>query len=342
MTLRQKRCLRIFEMNNYKQIVESFKSEDPNIDTIWRSIILFGKNTASYKFSLAKSLLELAEKDQTRFTFKDLAAVYAPHLISHIKEGMSQDTRSADSKLIKTYKQYLNQEIGFDQIVDFTAKYAFKDVIPRFHTVGAGLPFQFYEFEMEKKEINLSDNLYLLKSLDDGLLSAEVEARWRLVETAWNLGISVNHLETKVDSELNTLFLEGLGYRKSVTDVRDALSGYQKGLCFYSSVPIVKSTTDVDHFFPISKQNIHGLVNLNGVWNLVLADASANRSKSDKRADEIYLAKLYQRNEFYIASRHPLGETIAKQTGETPDKRKSFLRKQNELAKQYSAVSWII
>jgi len=79
---------------------------------------------------------------------------------------------------------------------------------------------------------------------------------------------------------------------------------------------------------------------LSGVWNLVLADASINRSKSDKRADEVYLAKLHQRNEYYIASRHPLGETIAKQTGDTPDKRKSFLRKHNELAKQYSAVGW--
>ena len=327
-------------MNNYKQIVESFKSEDPNVDTIWRSIILFGKNTASYKFSLAKSLLQLAEKGHSRVTFNDLATVYAPYLISHIEEGMSQDTRSTDSKLIKTYKQYLDQEIDFDQIVDFTSKNAFKDVIPRFHTVGAGLPFQFYEFDMANKEIVLSDKLYLLKSLDDGLLSDEVEARWRLVETAWNLGVSVNHLETKVDLALNTLFLEGPNYRRSVTEVRDALSGYQKGLCFYSGQPIIKETTDVDHFFPVSKHNIHGTINLNGVWNLVLADASVNRSKSDKRADEIYLAKLYQRNEYYIASRHPLGETIAKQTGDTPDKRKSFLRKQNELAKQYSASSW--
>lgn len=327
-------------MNNYKQILESFKSEDPNVDTIWRSIILFGKNTASYKFSLAKSLLQLAEKGHSRVTFNDLATVYAPYLISHIEEGMSQDTRSTDSKLIKTYKQYLDQEIEFDQIVDFTSKNAFKDVIPRFHTVGAGLPFQFYEFDMANKEIVLSDKLYLLKSLDDGLLSDELEARWRLVETAWNLGVSVNHLETKVDLALNTLFLEGPNYRRSVTEVRDALSGYQKGLCFYSRQPIIKETTDVDHFFPVSKHNIHGTINLNGVWNLVLADASVNRSKSDKRADEIYLAKLYQRNEYYIASRHPLGETIAKQTGDTPDKRKSFLRKQNELAKQYSASSW--
>ena len=34
---------------------------DPNatIETHWRSIVLLGKNTASYKFALAKTLLEL-------------------------------------------------------------------------------------------------------------------------------------------------------------------------------------------------------------------------------------------------------------------------------------------
>ena len=74
------------------------------------------------------------------------------------------------------------------------------------------------------------------------------------------------------------------------------------------------------------------------VWNLVLAKASVK--KSDQRADEYYLAKLYERNEFYIASRHPLGETIAKQTGPTRERRLKFLKDQNKAAKQYSPVGW--
>lgn len=160
------------------------------------------------------------------------------------------------------------------------------------------------------------------------------------METAWNVGIPVNLLEVKIDDSGNELYIEGLDYRKSVTSARDALSGYQKGKCFYSTRDIEINSIDVDHFFPVSKQLLHGEDNLNGVWNLVLADSSINRSKSDKRADEFYLAKLHERNEFYIASRHPLGETISKQTGPTPERRLQFLNEHNKAAKQYSPMGW--
>lgn len=41
--------------------IELFKEQYPSLESYWRSIILFGRNVASYKFALAKSLLELAE-----------------------------------------------------------------------------------------------------------------------------------------------------------------------------------------------------------------------------------------------------------------------------------------
>lgn len=38
---------------------ELFVDKNPSLDTSWRSIILLGRNVASYKFALAKSLLEI-------------------------------------------------------------------------------------------------------------------------------------------------------------------------------------------------------------------------------------------------------------------------------------------
>ena len=38
-----------------------FSEYKPNDENYWRSVILFGRNVASYKFALAKALLELAE-----------------------------------------------------------------------------------------------------------------------------------------------------------------------------------------------------------------------------------------------------------------------------------------
>ena len=56
-----------------------FQINDPSLESQWRALILFGKNSATYKFAFAKSLLELIEKETTsislkEFTFKPLIA----------------------------------------------------------------------------------------------------------------------------------------------------------------------------------------------------------------------------------------------------------------------------
>ena len=43
--------------------IMSFRYQDPTLKTSWRSIILLGRNVASYKFALAKTLLEIENKD---------------------------------------------------------------------------------------------------------------------------------------------------------------------------------------------------------------------------------------------------------------------------------------
>ena len=39
---------------------------DLSTETKWRALILFGVNTATYKFAFAKSLLELVDKETTK------------------------------------------------------------------------------------------------------------------------------------------------------------------------------------------------------------------------------------------------------------------------------------
>jgi hypothetical protein len=41
--------------------VTEFLATAPALDTSWRAVVLFGRNVASYKFALAKTLLGLAE-----------------------------------------------------------------------------------------------------------------------------------------------------------------------------------------------------------------------------------------------------------------------------------------
>ena len=49
--------------------IAKFQEEHPSLDSYWRSIILFGNNVASYKFALAKSLLEIAPTGKSVITF---------------------------------------------------------------------------------------------------------------------------------------------------------------------------------------------------------------------------------------------------------------------------------
>ena len=60
--------------------IELFKEQYPSLESYWRSIILFGNNVASYKFALAKSLLEIAPTGKTEITLQDLADPFSRHI----------------------------------------------------------------------------------------------------------------------------------------------------------------------------------------------------------------------------------------------------------------------
>lgn len=45
----------------------NFQVNAPSAESEWRALILFGKNTATYKFAFAKSLLELVEQGKGRY-----------------------------------------------------------------------------------------------------------------------------------------------------------------------------------------------------------------------------------------------------------------------------------
>ena len=55
----------------------SFTETTPTLENFWRSVILFGRNVASYKFALGKSLLELAGQDSDVVSLGELAVPFA-------------------------------------------------------------------------------------------------------------------------------------------------------------------------------------------------------------------------------------------------------------------------
>ena len=313
--------------------MSAFLSLDPTLENYWRSVILFGQNVASYKFALAKSLIELSGSGTTSITLEQLAEPFSRNIVEHLENAPKQAT-SKSSKFLDACKRFGSGELGKDELIGQTAKHAFGDVIDRFHIVnGDDIPVQFYRDDRKTGGgITLTDDLFrLAERIQYGNLPHEVEARWRLVETAWELGVNRAALAIGVEGDL--LVVNG-NRRKALTGCRDALNGYQKGKCFYCFDDIAIDNTsprlaDVDHFIPRMMLQTGITLPLDGVWNLVLACRLCNRGvdgKSSRIPHPRLLERLDTRNEFFIGSHHPLRETLLAQTGATRQQRTAYLK----------------
>ncbi|WP_036253660.1 hypothetical protein [Methylobacter sp. BBA5.1] len=78
-----------------------FYEIEPTLENYWRSIILFGRNVASYKFALAKALYDLKDSGETIITLDKLAEPYSKHIARHLvicdKQGTSENSRFLDA-----------------------------------------------------------------------------------------------------------------------------------------------------------------------------------------------------------------------------------------------------
>jgi hypothetical protein len=176
-------------------------------------------------------------------------------------------------------------------------------------------------------------------------LPQEVEARWRLVETAWELKLPRAALTIAFDEDTKLLVPNILQRRRAVTASRDALNGYQKGTCFYcfceiSIRPNDSKLCEVDHFLPHALKPLLPSLPVDGVWNLVLACQSCNGSKLARVPEITYLDRLNVRNNCFIRSHHPLRDTILAQTGRTEAERRSFLLNAYYAAREFLIHFW--
>ena len=329
-----------------------FQDTSPSLESFWRAIILFGRNSASYSFALAKALLHFCSEERTFVSLDELAKPFALELCEHLKFADRQGNRPT-GPFLDSCRKYNSGELGIDRLCEVTAARGFRNVIDAFHMVAFGeIPVRFFADERKVKNgISITDALLSLKaSVQFSNLTPETEARWRLVETSWGLRVSRSVLAVNVDPETNVLFVPDPSLRRpSITSCRDALDGYQKGKCFYCfrDVSIDAGSpdlADVDHFFPRRLfTEFRRLTNLDGVWNLVLACRSCNRGEQGK-FDQLpklrYLERLHTRNSFLIDSHLPLRETLMAQMGATDAERAAFLQRVDSVARERLIHRW--
>jgi hypothetical protein len=331
--------------------VESFQATTPSLENYWRAAILFGRNVASYKFALGSALLEIGPRDDTLVRLEELAVPFARHLTRHLKLADKQAT-SPSSRFLEACRRFNAGELAEEELGTTTTRLGFVNVIDAFHVVNQKeLPVRFFVDERRTHgAIRLTDEFHGLLQGDQARnLPGEVEARWRLVETAWDLDLSRSLVGgIAYDPQGQDLLARTPTRRVSVTSCRDALNGYQKGWCFYcfdriGVGPTDPDLADVDHFFAHALKRIDPGGNLDGVWNLVLACQTCNRGPAGKfaRVPSLgLLARLHGRNEYLIASHHPLRETLIRQTGATEPERRAFLQARHTTAVSHLVHTW--
>ena len=88
-------------------------------ESCWRSVVLFGKNTASYKFALAQSLLQLARQGKSSVALEELALPYAQQICRHAKAAPRQSTNRTN-KFLQACAGFNEGSITQGQLIDTT------------------------------------------------------------------------------------------------------------------------------------------------------------------------------------------------------------------------------
>ncbi|MCL0031673.1 HNH endonuclease [Dehalococcoidia bacterium] len=314
-----------------------FYEVTPTLDNLFRGLVLFGRNVASYKFALAKSLIDVSSQKEDLVKLEDLAVPFSKYICEHLKLSNAQGT-SASSRFLNACREFNNGDLTESDLNDITVQQGFRYVIEAFHVLGTEQIEKRFYFTRGRNGIKITDELRELSQLHQfGNLALETEARWNLVEKAWELNLPTQLLTVEVD--INYELLTGKQHpRPTVTRVRDALNGYQKGHCFYCSESFLLPDVQVDHFIPRHLME-KGFIkqNLDGVWNLVLSckDCNGPSGKGGHRIPAFnYLEKLHRRNEYFITSHHPLRPTLL-ETGLKRSHRVYFLNSIWNTAKSY-------
>ena len=67
-----------------------FLERQRTLDSYRRAVILFGRNVASYKFALAKSLIELSAEGQSFVKLEELAIPFSKYIVKHLQSAPKQ------------------------------------------------------------------------------------------------------------------------------------------------------------------------------------------------------------------------------------------------------------
>ncbi len=313
-----------------------FYQAEPTAFSSWRMAILMGANSRTYKFALGHALLTLAAQGRDSATLAEIALPYSLAMAEHAQEY--PQAPKAGNLGEEDYLQVLATEaaatlasgVPTERLVDATTKSMPGMVMTKFHNLRGmdGVPHRFYDMPERGASGLVRFTTYLTEvgtSVHMSVLGEELGTRWSLVESAFDAEIGAALVREGVLVDAAGVMLLDPVRRAPVARARQALIGFQHGRCFYCHTRIDDVNVDahVDHVYPYSlmKTGVWAGPNLNGVWNLVVACAPCNLSKSNRPPSGGEIQRLVERNQAILTSPYPLKRAVQlllTQRGNTP------------------------
>jgi hypothetical protein len=108
-----------------------FLDHQRTLENYWHAVILFGQNVASYKFALAKSLIDLGSAGKAAITLEELADPFSRHILEHLARSPKQAT-SASSRFLDACRSFSAGSTSRDELIGSTVKLSFNTWQPSF------------------------------------------------------------------------------------------------------------------------------------------------------------------------------------------------------------------
>lgn len=311
-----------------KPEIKAFLDKDTSTLNTFRTLTLFGKNAATYKFALCHALLK-QNGQNSEIRYEDLQDDFLRELVRHYENNPHQFSRGENSltREIDLYLASDKSSSDWSRLNAAASKNIFNDVFRAYQNVGSGTladSYMLFEDLRSHKRITMTDRLLDVLENDQAkqIISIENQARWHIVEEAWRSGLAANMLSYNQEDGL--FYSESENQRIGLRSAVDTLLPYQNGRCFYCNRKVNKFVlshcddfADVDHFFPISMVSRlgEGVPNSNGVWNLVIACKKCNRGQDGKfdapPAHEYYESLVTRNVLFFEEHKHSLKNAIS-------------------------------
>ncbi len=303
----------------------------PTNTDYWRALILYGKFQSTYKIALGQCLLSYAQENRDKVDLDTLAGDFLDLYSERCKTGRPQlATKGRFTYVERELREIASGVKNREQSLPIVKKNALTDmVLKRFNVLNNRViskPF----YTVTEHDLILNESLLAIaeeRGTRDVLVN-ELHSRWDLLEHAYERSNNIESLD--VDEYLVHILKQEK--RTNLTKLIPTLVGYQQNRCFYCGEELYDIA--VDHVIPYQAL-LH-----NEIWNLVLAHDFCNEQKSDNLPSLHFVDNLIARNEYFIASSHPIKDTLIGQLGLTGRARRKKTLDEYRYAKDKIGRLW--